>query len=66
MGGEHVRIHQPTRDEERRMSEYGCCTLSRCVYTGNPIPESCDECPHYDPNFFKEENDADTSDQGER
>lgn len=52
--------------EERRMSEYGCCILSRCVYTGDPVPESCDECPHYDPNFFKEENDADTSDQGER
>lgn len=51
---------------EEKMSEYGCCTLSKCVYTGNPIPESCDECPHYDPNFFKEENNADTSDHGER
>lgn len=48
------------------MSEYGCCTLSKCVYTGDPVPESCDECPHFDPYFFKEVNNADSSDQGER
>lgn len=56
------------------MSKYGCCTLSSCnwrdredcLIDGAIEIKSCDECPYYDINFFKEVNDADTSDQGER
>ena len=39
------------------MSDYGCCTLSSCVYEWEI--ESCDDCPFYDKDFFKEvENDG--------
>lgn len=41
------------------MSEYGCCTLWICIYDDCEDDEveirSCDECPHYDPYFFKEQ-----------
>ena len=57
------------------MSEYGCCTLSSCnwrdredcLIDGAIEIKSCDDCPYYDPDFFKEEeNDADTSNQDQR
>lgn len=34
------------------MSDYGCCTLSVCVYEDEI--ESCDDCPFYDKDFFRE------------
>lgn len=44
------------------MSEYGCCTLSSChwqeidVYpiACKELKKSCDDCPFYDKDFFKE------------
>ena len=39
------------------MSDYGCCTLSECIHEDDY--ESCDDCPFYDKDFFKEvENDG--------
>jgi Zn ribbon nucleic-acid-binding protein len=49
------------------MSDYGCCTLSSCNWQdreGYAIEgaiefKSCDDCPFYDKEFFKEvENDG--------
>lgn len=34
------------------MSDYGCCTMSVCVHEEDY--ESCEECPLYDKNYFKE------------
>lgn len=49
------------------MSEYGCCTLSKCIYhidDPKSCPNTCEECYHYDPNFFKEkEVDSDGADK---
>ncbi len=42
------------------MSDYGCCTLSACYWAdGEEGFGSCDDCPFYDKDFFKEvENDG--------
>lgn len=56
------------------MSKYGCCTLSSCNWQdkeGYSIEgaiefKSCDDCPYYDKDFFKEEENADTSNQSQR
>lgn len=51
------------------MSEYGGCTLSFCNWMDDPYePNYCENCPYYDPNLFKEmeENNANTSNQGQR
>ena len=37
------------------MSEYGCCTLSTCVFADDPMPDKCEECRHYDKYFFKKD-----------
>lgn len=34
------------------MSDYGCCTLSVCNWIDGDV--SCDDCPFYDPTFFKD------------
>lgn len=34
------------------MSDYGCCTMSVCVHEDDY--ESCEECPFYDKDFFRE------------
>ena len=34
------------------MSEYGNCTLSKCIYVDNEI--SCSQCSFYNKYFFKE------------
>lgn len=49
------------------MSEYGCCTLTFCVcvYDDQGI-ESCDDCPFYDPNFFREEAEDERADHLEQ
>ena len=37
------------------MSDYGCCTLSACYWTdGAEGFGSCDDCPFYEKNYFKE------------
>ena len=51
------------------MSEYGGCTLSFCNWMDDPYePNYCENCPYYDPYLFKEmeENDANSSNQGQR
>ena len=47
--------------EERRMSAYGCCILWMCPYEDDPEPLSCDECPYYDPEFFRKEAESGNS-----
>lgn len=44
------------------MSKYGCCTLSSCnwrdredcLIDGAIEIKSCDDCPYYDPDFFRD------------
>ena len=37
------------------MSDYGCCTLSVCYWAdGAEGFGSCDDCPFYDKNYFRE------------
>ena len=38
------------------MAEYGCCTLSICVYADSVENDeiSCDKCSFYNKYFFKE------------
>lgn len=48
------------------MSDYGCCTLSVCVHLYEDDDYTCDECPFYDPEFFRKEAEIGNSYQMEK